>query len=369
MIRVAFVQQSDVYGAAEDYLALLLEGLDRKRFEAALFLPDRPSITPLADRATPFAEVHRYAIGGAAGIKRLAGQIRAWTPDVAHVNEPAPACLAAARRAGCRVLVLTHHTPALPVHWNTRARLLWRWASRPPVHFIALSEANRDLLATRHGFPRERVSVIPHGLPLERFASAPSREDARRRLGLPPDARVVVQVARLAPQKRHDLLIQAVRLLPAALRRDLHVLVVGDGPSRASVEASVAAAGLAGVVRVTAFVEDVRPYLAAADVFALPSDFEGLPFALLEAMAMGLPAVATAVEGSRELVCDGVTGRLAPRGDAPAFAAALADVLEDPARGRRMGDAARAAFRKEHRSELMVDRTQACYERLLEAAS
>jgi glycosyltransferase involved in cell wall biosynthesis len=171
---------------------------------------------------------------------------------------------------------------------------------------------------------------------------------------------LVVCVGRLAPQKDHATAIRALASVP-----DACLAVVGDGPSRASLEASAADAGLADRVVFTGARDDARSVLGAADVALLPSRWEGLPLVALEAAAAGVPLVATSVRGIRELLTDGRDALLVPPGDAGALARAVTRVLVEPGLSARLveGGAAIAAASTEER---MVERFLALYAELVQ---
>ena len=154
----------------------------------------------------------------------------------------------------------------------------------------------------------------------------------RARLGVAEGERVILSVGRLSREKGHaDLLRALARLTEVEPELKFKAVVVGDGPERAALEASAASPGLKGRIVFAGHADDVRPFYAAADVMALPSHSEGSPLALLEAMAAGVPVVATAVGGVPEVAADGETALLVPARDTHAFAGALARMLTDGA--------------------------------------
>ena len=206
--------------------------------------------------------------------------------------------------------------------------------------------------------PGQCVTVI-NGVDLDEqdrvVAAAPI---PRERLGLAPDAVVLGTVARFDPVKRLDVLVDALRALA---RPGVALLLVGGGPEAGRLRRQVAAARLDGRVAFAGWLDDSARVYPAIDLYVAPSAKEGLPLALLEAMGAGLAVVATDVPGHRDVVRDGETGLLVPAGDVKALAAAIATLIDDPDRRRRMGQAGRERVRKEFGIRPMVERTAEIY--------
>lgn len=202
----------------------------------------------------------------------------------------------------------------------------------------------------RHDAAPPALSVIPNGVDLGRFAAVP----------LPAEP-IVVVVANLIAYKRHDRFLRAFARVARAVP-DARAVLVGEGPERPELEWLAADLGLRDRVDFVGAVHDVRPIVATARVAALTSDHEGLPNALLEAMAMGRPVVATAVGGIPELVRDGDEGRLSPP-EENAVAEALTAVLASPADAERMGAAARRRAER-YDWDTVVRRTEELYRRV-----
>ena len=210
----------------------------------------------------------------------------------------------------------------------------------------------------------EKYVIIRSGIEMDRFRQpARPREAVRAELGIPLGAAVVGTVTRLSFQKAPlDFVAAAAQV--AAHRQDVHFVIVGDGPLRADVEAQVVASGLAGRVHLTGLRHDVPDLMHSFDVFALTSLWEGLPRVLPQAMAAGLPIVATAVDGNAEAVADGINGFLTPPGDPQAMAIALLRLLEDPTLASRFGEAGQARA-DEFSAQKMIRDIAALYEALL----
>jgi glycosyltransferase involved in cell wall biosynthesis len=210
------------------------------------------------------------------------------------------------------------------------------------------------------GAPRERVTVIPNGVDVERFATAVADPDLGGGNGVP----LVGSVGCLAARKDYGTLLEALALLAGKGTR-FRAVLVGDGKERAALERRAGELGLASHVRFLGERPDVERVLPALDVFVLSSREEGIPNALLEAMAAGRPAVATAVGGTPEVMVDGRTGWLVPPRDPAALAQALGEALADRAEARRRGQAAQAAARESLGIETMVARHERFYRQAL----
>ena len=210
----------------------------------------------------------------------------------------------------------------------------------------------------------DKYVTIRSGIDLDRFRN-PSRprEDVRCELGIPSEAPVVGTVTRLSEQKAPLDFVAAAGEV-AGQRSDVHFVVVGDGPLRDEVEAEIAARNLEGTIRLTGLRRDVPDLMHSFDIFALSSLWEGLPRVLPQAMAAGLPIVATAVDGNAEAVTDGVNGFLTPPANPEAFAGALLRLLDHPELARKFGEAGLEMV-GEFGARKMVRDIEALYQELL----
>jgi glycosyltransferase involved in cell wall biosynthesis len=238
---------------------------------------------------------------------------------------------------------------------GARGRLyvsLERAASHWCNTILTVSAAEREAGLQAGIGAASQYRVIHNGIDLERFAAEPSPVGGR-----------VLFLGRLAPQKRPDLAIHAF----AEVRRrrpQTRLEVAADGPLRARAEALVETLGLGDAVSFLGQRDDVPTLLARAQCTLLTSDYEGLPLAVLESMAAGVPVVATRVGGIPELVVDGVNGLLVPPGDPQAAAEAVGRLLDDPPLARRLGEAGRTLVRERHLRERMIAETTALYDAL-----
>lgn len=226
--------------------------------------------------------------------------------------------------------------------------------------FIAVSATGRDLMVSSEGLDPADVVVIPNGIGA---IEGPSRADARERLGLDSEERVVASVGHLRPEKSFEILVEATSALREVVPR-LKVLVVGEGSERQRLEDLVEGFGLAGVVELMGAREDVEHVLAAADVAVCCSDFEGGPLSVMEYMRAGLPVVATRVGGLPELLgSDDAAVFVAPR-DPPGLAGAIKRVLDDEELATRLGAAGRERQRAEYDIRVWARRLEELYSEL-----
>jgi glycosyltransferase involved in cell wall biosynthesis len=277
-------------------------------------------------------------------LRALSQLIARERPDIVHGHMPISGFLArlAARRAGVPVVAYTCHGFLFnqPGPWPRRAAALameWLGGRLTDVHMTVSEE---EAAQARRLCIHPRSVGIGNGRDPARFHPDPAtRARIRAELGVPEDRIVVIAVSRLVRHKGHPELLAAMREVNAELWVVGNRLASDHGED---LEPYFAACGLGERLRRLGYREDVPQLLAAADIFVLPSWFEGLPMSVIEAMLTALPVVASNVSGPREQVEDGLTGRLVPPRDVPALARALAELAADAERRRRMGEAGRA---------------------------
>lgn len=278
-------------------------------------------------------------------LRAMVALFRAERPDMVHAHMPISGVLArlAARIAGVPRVAYTCHgflfnQPGPP--WRRALGLVAEWFGGRLTD-ITLTVSTEEAADARRLWIARRAVPVGNGRDPARFRPDPAaRARVRRALGVPEEAVVVVIVSRLVRHKGYPELLAAMRDVPGA-----ELWVVGDRlPSDhgADLEPLFAGSGLGSRLRRLGYRADVADVLAAADVFTLPSHFEGLPMSVIEAMLTGLPVVATAIRGPREQVVDGETGLLVPPATVAPLAAALRRLVADPALRARMGAAGRA---------------------------
>jgi glycosyltransferase involved in cell wall biosynthesis len=343
---IVLVHGSRSWGAVENYAAAVLRGLRDAGEDAVLLHADVPQLSRFAESGATTQRFPQWILDASAPrvVLELARRIRSLRPRVVHVVDAWPAAMLAARFARAPRLLVTHHTPELRRDDSAVGRALWRlgWLTRPEVIYTSESDRRAD------GRTSLRTHVVYYGIDLDRFTRATPALEKR--------GPIVGTAARLVGQKRLDLLLEAA---PAILERhpDARFVIAGDGPLRAELERR--ADGLP--FEFVGWREDVADVLASFDVYVLPSDFEGLVYAVIEAQAAGVPVVATPVGGVPENVVPGETGVLIPRGDAGALAAAVNRLLDDPAEAARVAAEARRRVTERYPVERMVRETLHLY--------
>ncbi|HEX7369048.1 MAG TPA: TIGR03088 family PEP-CTERM/XrtA system glycosyltransferase [Rhodanobacteraceae bacterium] len=278
-----------------------------------------------------------------------------------------------AKLAGVRRVVHAEHgRDAADTRGNNRKyRRLRRWMQPLVARFIAVSADLERWLHEDVGIAPAKLVCIPNGVEVAPHLIDHDVHRVRPQLGVfaPPGTLLIVNVGRLDAVKDQAGLIDAFRILCDATHEkiaQLRLAIIGEGPERARLEQRIADLGLCNRVRLLGNREDVRALLAECDMFALSSVAEGIPLTVLEAMAAGLPVVATHVGGVGEVVVDGATGALVPASDPQALARALARYVEDAGLRERHGEAGRARVGQRFSLVAMMAAYTALYDTLID---
>ena len=365
-------------GGAQQNTLFSVAHHDHTRFDVHL-VAGRGGLLDEDAEAIPDAGIHLVPwldhpirpLRDALALVRLAALFRRLGVDLVHTHSSKAGILgrfAAVLARVPRTVHTVHGWSFNPTQSATTRRLyiaLERAAAAVTDRIVVVAESDRIKgLAAGIG-SNGRYRLLRSGIEPEVFAAGSrSREATRASLGFGPGHRVVGTVACLKPQKAP---LDFVRMAEAAYRHDpsLRFFVAGDGELRPEVEREIAARGLGGIVRLLGWRRDVPELLHAMDAFVLTSRFEGLPRSVLQAMAAGIPVVATAADGTVEVVVEGETGRLAPPGRPDAIAAALLETLGDPGEAAARARRARARLSAEFDIRGMVRSLDALYLELL----
>ena len=358
-----------------EMVALQLARAARRRGDDVLFLsPTRGPFAELVEReGMPVARADVARTFRVDGALRLARELRRRRVDILHTHTAIAGNVLgriAARLAGVSVVSHLHIENHLPSRRARAAALrsVDNWTARLASRILVVSEDTRRALV-RQGYPEPLMEVVPNSIDISvaHGDNGSGRTRVRRELGVADDAPLVGEIGRLCAVKGQRELLEALALLP-----DVHAAIVGadmeaDGDFRADLERRAERLGLTSRVRFTGPRADVPAVLDALDVFVLPSWTEGMPITVLEAMAHGKPVVATAVGGTPELVADGETGVLVPPRDPERLAAAIRELLDDPEKARRLGEAGRERVASNFSEEAMTRRVLEVYDEVVSA--
>ncbi|MGC9162608.1 MAG: glycosyltransferase [Thiomonas sp.] len=293
-------------------------------------------------------------------VLRLAAWLRSERVDVVHTHLFTADTYGrlAARLAGVPAVFSTVHNIVNP--WKGAGhRAIDRLLARLSTAVVGCSDEVTQTLARRDRIPVRKLVAIPNGIDLRKFSIA-SGAGVREEFGLPADRPLIGVVGRLHAQKAHADLFRALALLPQARAGELACLVIGTGDLLAPLTQQVRELGLDRCVRFTGMRQDIPRLVAALDVFVMSSHWEGLPIALLEAMASARAVLCTRVGGIPDVVVDGDNGLLVDAQDPPALAQGLDRLLQDAALRRRLGQRARETVM----ARFDVSRTAAAYNQL-----
>lgn len=349
-------------GGAEKQLSLLATGLPRDRFDVHVCALTRggPWAEMLREHQIPLHEIRKRWKLDPAAYWRLRRLILRLRPDVVHTWIFAANCYGrqAAISAGVPCVIAGERCVD---RWKVSYELAIDRHLAKRTTWIATNSAGVREFYAEHGLPADKFVIIPNGVSATQPVEC-SRHELLEQLGLPDNARLLVAVGRLWPQKRYKDLIWAAELLKV-IREDTHLLIVGDGPQRWRLERYRDQVGIRDRVHLLGHRDDVSRILPHADCFWLASSYEGQSNALMEAMLTGVPVVASDIAGNRELVVPQKTGFLVPVGDRAAFARWTRYLLENPETAQALGQAGRRRMLSEFTVERMVERYAELYER------
>lgn len=352
--RVVFLLEDLEFGGTQRQALELARRLDRSRFQVEIWvLRAGDDLAPVArDYGLPVVWLARSGWVGPQSLLGLGRRLWADPPDLLMLLTVIPNIWGRlwGRLARGPVIVGNCRGGAAP--WRQHERWLWPWAD----HLLCNSARLKEFLTSRYGLPPDRITVAMNGVDTDFFQPNPN--------GRPSGPPVLLSVARLVPDKDHDTLLKAfARLSPHHPGAQLRL--VGNGPRRQVLEQRVQNLGLAEQVEFLPPAHDLRPLYHQADLFVLSSRAEALPNVILEAMAAGLPVVATRVGGVPEAVVPETTGLLVDPGDDAGLAAALGRLLADFGVRRAMGKQARQRVLDHFSFPAMVSRHQDLWSRLL----
>ena len=297
-------------------------------------------------------------------IPRLAWRCITRRYDVVHTHLLAANIIAKPVAAACGVRVRINHD-----HCNDKLTDPRQWAlpadtytNLLSTHIVAVSESTRDFLLKHEHVSADKVTTIHNGIDTAAYRPRPeSRSASREKWGLPPRAFIVGGIGRLTHQKNFPLFLNIASQIP-----DAHFVIGGTGEDEAALRAQVAQLGLGGRVTFLGYVGDMPSLWPALDCLLLTSRYEGLPITILEAMACGVPIVASNLDGMREILRDDVNALLVPPSEPSPFVEAVLSLMDQPTRAAKFAEAALATVRKDYSAAGMARAVEAIYLRYLE---
>ncbi len=364
-VRIAFCITELDPGGAERALVRIVTALDRTRWQPHVYcLAARgPLVEILQAGDVPVTCLGVRSSRDVGVVRRLTKELTAFRPEILqtflfHGNIVGRL---AAWWARVPIVVAGVRVVEPDARWRMR---LDCWTNRLVDRTICVSRAVADAYRTL-GYREDQLTVVPNGVDFNRFAHAEPTELSQ--FGIPSDARTIISVGRLHPQKGFDLLIAAFALLlrDSPANDNMHLLIVGEGPDRALLESEIQAGGLSDCVHLIGQQPDVAPLLRAADLFVLSSRWEGMPNVLLEAMAAGLPCVATNVEGVAELITHGKTGLTISPGSVEGLGQQIEALFKEPSLARQLATAAQSHVREHFTWEHTLDGFEVVWDTLL----
>ncbi len=362
----------DVGGLERIVLDLARQGLRRSYAVSALCL-EKPGVLA--------CELQSMGVG-VAGLEKVPGitpelvdkienQLKESKPDVIHTHQIGPLWYLgqAAARLGIPVVHTEHidNVAKTTGIWKKfKCRMLWRRAAKYADRFCCVSQDIANSVGRWGTVPRSKLSVVLNGIDAGLFADRAEALALRRSLGIPDGGKVIGSVGRLNEVKRQDLLVRAAAELRSR-HPQVRLLLIGDGPEKSQLTALSKSLGIEDIVIFAGYQSTPQRFLPCMDIFALSSRLEGLPLALLEAWAAGLPAVSSSVGGIPKVVQHGVNGLLFPNGDITQLISSLERLLEEPVLAASLGNEGRATVLKSYTLERMADEYERYYREVLSA--
>jgi glycosyltransferase involved in cell wall biosynthesis len=370
-IPLAFFTNELARGGAEEHMLTLLRGLDRARFRLSLVCPDR--LAPLLAMDLPadvtLCEIDLHSPKQLREAGRLRAFLRREQIAILHSHGFYSSLYASPIGRICRLPVIietSHATEVWRKGWKSYF-FIDRLVGRCVDYYIAVSHAIAQYLVEVKGLPWRKVRVIQNGCDLGRFDATPqdhtgpeSQRDFRSELGFGRNDPILLVIGRLEPQKGHSVMLQALASLRPGFP-NVRLVCVGEGALRTQLERQTEALQLREAVRFVGYQTNIPDWLGLAEVVVLPSLFEGLPLTTIEALAARRPLVATAVDGTPEVVVDGHTGLTVPPADPQALADAIARLLRDPALASSLANKGHAWVSQHFSQERQIRQTEQLY--------
>lgn len=373
-LKVMHILTGGVQGGTEIHVLDLVKRLDKNRFKTILTLfYDGPIVEDAKKRGIEVRLLNKRFRGDLSVICKLIEIIRGDDIDILHThlaNGNLYGRLAALTKKKCRVVTTVHlwgKDSLVDIFRSSFLRTLIDkqdiWMSRFSDKIIALSEGiKKDLI--KEGIRKDKITVIPNGIDLDSYnANSYDSQKIRNQLGLSFHETIIGTVGRLAPVKNIPLLLRSAKDI-ISQGTPAKFLIIGDGPLRNSLEQLVSDLGISRDVMFTGWQWDIKPIISILDIFVLCSSYETLPYALLEAMAMARPVIATSVGGNLDIVENNRSGILVPPADREALTKAILYLISRRDMANWMGKEGRQVIEKKYDIETTISKTTKMYQSL-----
>jgi len=367
-VRVVYLSHAFMVGGAEEMVLNLVRHLAPDRYEPFVCAIHEPGPVgqEIAATGVPFRALVRVpGVRDPLAVAAIYRYLREIRPDVVHTFLLTASLYGRLAAIAARVPIVIGTEVNVYEHKRRVHALAERLLMWGTDCVVASAASVKAFYVDQIGADPARVDVIHNAVDFGMLATTATRREIRARIGVPDGALAAGVIARLTDQKGHGVLFDALAAAPELA--PLHLIVIGDGPLRGSLDAQATRLGLSARIHFLGARRDLGDLLSAMDLFVLPSLWEGLPLSLVLAMGAGLPAVSTTVAGIPEVVRHGETGLLVPPGDAAALARALAQLVASPGDRERLGRAAREFVLPRFGVDRYVAEISSLYERLLGA--
>ncbi len=355
-MNILYVVTTLPVGGAEEHLRTVVKNLDRGAF--------RPTVCCIGKKGAIGEEIEslgvevivldkmRHKRWDSSITKEIVGIIRERDIDIVHTHlyHANMYGRAAASKAGVPVVVTEHN---VYLKYKLKRKLINRFLARNTARIIAVSGAVREYVIGRDSLDPDKVEVVYNGIELDRFDSSLTKNEARSETGLPENIPIIGSVARLTEQKGHIYLIRAMKGILQKIP-EAKLVLAGDGPLAKELKDEADSLGITQSILFLGARRDVPMLLQAFDLYVLPSVWEGLGIAVIEAMASALPVVVSNTGGLTELVSDGDNGRLVEPKDVEGLSSAIVEILGDAEMKRLYGSRSHALANEKFSVEAMV---------------
>lgn len=366
-MKVIMTESSGSIGGQELAVLLYAKGLRARGHDLRLILEPGSPIHKMAERQKlPVITLPMRRANYGSAIMAIRGHLRRHRPDIVHVNSSRDSWIVslAARLIRPRPKIVRSRHISVPLNKNLFTRVLYRRLCDYVI--VTGGELTRRALIERDGLDPDRVDAFPIGIDVTQFQPGRPAHDMRQELGIPGDHQLVGIVSYLRTYKGHRYFVEAAAQVLSRIKKVTFV-IVGEGPEEHNLRTQIAELGLTDRVLLLGFREDQVEALRSLNVFVLPSvEGDTIPQALMQALAVGLPVVSTAIGSIPDVVKDGHTGFLVPPRDSMCLAERILTLLQDESLRRRLGSTGHELVKEHYSLQSMLVRLEAVYQRVLQ---